>query len=176
MRNITKPQAHQQPDWGSVYIDKLPEDGMVMQHLLNGQQELFSLIREFSDEQLLFAYAEGKWTIKESLVHLMDAERVFAYRALAMARNDKTPLPGFDHNAYVPNSFANDRTKDSLLNEYRELRNSTLAFFHGLADEALDQVGEANGQPFSARALVYMIAGHERHHIALLRERYIPAM
>lgn len=170
---IAKPEAHQHPAWASVYIDLVPDDGRPLDHLAQGLDDLVSTIEPLNEAQLLHRYEADKWTIKEMLVHLMDAEHVFTYRALCAARKDKTPLPGFDHNAYVPVSGANERDIAGILAEYRALRAATLAFFSNLTEDALDEVGEANGTPCSAKAMLYMIAGHERHHLRIIRERYL---
>ncbi|MEL6661021.1 MAG: DinB family protein [Bacteroidota bacterium] len=172
-RLITKPAPHQHPAWSSVYIDKLPDDGQVLAHLASGLEDLLQTIEPLTEEKLLYRYDEGKWTIKEVLVHLMDAERVFTYRGLRCSRHDKTPMPGFDHNAYVPVSGANERDIKGIIAEYRALRAATIAFFSHLTDEALNEVGEASTLASSGRAMVYMIAGHERHHLQIIKERYL---
>ena len=171
-RSIAKPAAHQHPPYASTYISKMPDDGQILDHLATGLETLLEALEPLTEEQLLYRYEEGKWTTKEVLVHLMDAERVFMYRGLRCARRDKTSIPGFDHNSYVPASEANDRDIANILAEYRALRAATIAFFTHLSDAAFDEVGEASGMPCSARAMVYMIAGHERHHLQILQERY----
>lgn len=173
LRTINKPAIGSHPDWAPVYIDKLPADGQVLQHLQNGLEQIKALVAELSEEQLLYRYEVDKWTIKETLVHLMDAERVFTFRGLTAARRDGQPLPGFDHNAYVPNSEANDRDIADIMGEYEALRRATVRFFNALSDDALGFIGEAKDQPCSAQAMVYMIAGHERHHMQIIRERYL---
>lgn len=170
---IATPQPHQYPEWASVYVDKVPQDGRVLDHLDAGLQNIIQTVEPLSEDQLLYRYEADKWTIKEMLVHIMDAERVFTYRGMGAARHDKTSLPGFDHNSYVPVSGANDRTLVSILIEYRALRAATIAFFGNLSEDALNEIGEANHQPCSARGMVYMIAGHERHHLNIIRERYL---
>jgi len=149
---INKPQSGQYPDWALVYIDKIPE-GKVMTHLKTGAERLIAYAEQLTDEQLLYRYAENKWTIIEVLANLMDVERVFNYRALTASRQDTTALPGFDHNAYVPKSGANQRSKESLLVEYNALRQSTRHFFANLDEQALNFIGEAKGQPCTARAM-----------------------
>lgn len=173
MKTISKPTPDQHPDWAPVYINKVADDGRVLEFLAQGLKEILALTENLTEAQWNYRYAEDKWTIKEVLVHLMDVERVFSYRGLSAARGDKTSLPGFDHNAYVPASRANHRTGTSILAEYQALRAATLAFFQHLDDEALSTIGEAKEQPCTARAMVYMIAGHERHHLQILRERYL---
>ncbi|MEL6832559.1 MAG: DinB family protein [Bacteroidota bacterium] len=172
-RLIAKPGVHQYPPYAATYIEKVPDDGRVFDHLASGIEEVIKTIDSLTEEQLLYRYEVDKWTIKEILVHLMDAERVFAYRGLRCARKDKTPIPGFDHNSYVPASEANDRTLTDILAEYRAQRTATIAFFSHLSDAALDEVGVASTLPCSAKAMTYMIAGHEQHHLRIIRERYL---
>ncbi|PSR15430.1 MAG: DNA damage-inducible protein DinB [Bacteroidetes bacterium] len=176
MKSIAKPLPGQHPDWAHVYIERLPDDGQVLAHLTQGMADLMELVGSLTEEQLHYRYAPGKWSIKETLVHVMDVERVFTFRGLTAARQDTTPLPGFDHNAYVPASRADLRKGADLLAEYRALRSATLLFFGGLDDTALNFVGEAKDQPCTARAMIYMITGHEHHHLGILRERYLPAL
>ena len=118
------------------------------------------------------AYAPGKWTVKEVIGHLCDAERVFAYRAMRFARADATELPGFDENAYVANANFRSRTMDDLLDEMFAVRAATLSLAKHLPESAMSNRGSANGSPVTVRALFYIIAGHERHHLGILRERY----
>ncbi len=168
---IKKPTSGQYPSWASSYINRIPE-GEVLAYLETGLELVIDYIENLTDEQLLYSYAEGKWTIKEVLIHLMDVERVFAYRGLTSARHDTTPLPGFDHSSYVLHSGVNQRNKESLIAEYRTIRQSTIQLFSNMTEEALDFIGQSNGLPSTAKAMVYMIAGHERHHLQLFEERY----
>jgi uncharacterized damage-inducible protein DinB len=117
-------------------------------------------------------YAEGKWSVKEVIGHLADGERVFAYRALRIARADKTELPGFEENDYVPAGKFDRRTLADMAAEFASVRAATLSLVRSFDDEALARRGSANQTPVSVRALVAIIAGHELHHLALLRERY----
>jgi uncharacterized damage-inducible protein DinB len=118
-------------------------------------------------------YAPGKWTLKEVLGHLIDDERIFAYRALCVARNDTRPLPGFDENDYVAATRFEQRTLRSLLAEYRLVRDSTLALLEALTPEEWLRIGNVNGYPASVRGLAFHIAGHELHHLRTLREHYL---
>jgi len=120
----------------------------------------------------LHRYAPGKWSVKETLGHIADAERVFAYRALRFARADRTELPGFDENAWVPAGEFDRRPLAELAAALAAVRAATLTMFEGLPPEALERRGIANGSPASVRALAAIIAGHERHHVGLLRDRY----
>ena len=120
-----------------------------------------------------YRYAEGKWTIKDILQHLVDAERVFAYRALCFARNDKTELPGFEEDDYVIEANANKRSIQDLLTELLIVRQSSLALFKSFNDEQLMRIGTASNNPMSVRALGFIIIGHQNHHQRVFEERYL---
>jgi uncharacterized damage-inducible protein DinB len=130
------------------------------------------LLNDLPDARALHRYAPGKWSVKEVLGHLGDAERVYAYRMLRFARNDATPLPGFDEDRYVPAGQFDGRSMTSLVAEWQTIRRSTLALVDGLPTEALDRPGVASGWPFTVRTLVWLAAGHASHHLRILRERY----
>ncbi len=135
-------------------------------------QQLRETCRHLTDEQALFRYAPGKWSIKQLVCHLADAERIFAYRALRISRGDTTPLPGFDENTYAEACGADDRRLADLLDEFDAARASTRAWFASLTPKQVDQRGTASGKPISVRALVYIMAGHVAHHLNILQERY----
>ena len=120
-----------------------------------------------------YRYAEGKWTIKDIIQHLIDSERVFAYRALRFSRNDKTALPGFEENDYVDNTDANGRSIQDLLTELSTVRHSSLLFYKSLSEEQLKRIGTASTHQLSARALGYVIIGHQKHHQNVFQERYL---
>jgi hypothetical protein len=120
-----------------------------------------------------FTYAPGKWTLKQVLGHLADDERIFAYRALCLARNDPAPLPGFDEKAYVRFAGFETRPWRDLLAEYRIVRDATISLCRGLTPEAWLRRGVVNGYPASVRGLVFHVAGHELHHLRILREKYL---
>ena len=146
--------------------------GRVGDHLQAQARELEGLGAGLSESGALFQYAEGKWTIKEVIGHLLDTERVFAYRLLRISRGDATDLPGFDERAYVPEGQFNRRSVLELVSEFTRQRESTLVLVHGIPPDAWTRSGTANGFRTSARALVYIILGHTAHHLALLRDRY----
>ena len=157
------------------YLTGLSDDrvGMVLQAQVT---ELERLCKELTESGAMFRYAEGKWTIKEVIGHLLDTERVFAYRLLRISRGDVTELHGFDDTAYVLQGRFNQRSAESLLSEFRLQRASTLALVNGIPDAAWPRMGTANGFRVSARALVLIILGHTAHHFGLLRDRYgLPA-
>ncbi|HTQ66545.1 MAG TPA: DinB family protein [Puia sp.] len=173
MRKIEKPSEGEYAPYAIMYIGLLPDDGMVLKHLKNNFKVTKELILPLSEEKLLYRYAPGKWTIKEILAHIIDDERIYTYRALRFARNDKTELPGFEQDDYALHSGANDRKLKDIFKEYQAVRNATIEFFSGLDKKALTWSGVANKNIMSVRAAVYHIAGHELHHINLIKERYL---
>ncbi|AEM72102.1 hypothetical protein Murru_3081 [Allomuricauda ruestringensis DSM 13258] len=146
----------------------------LMEELKKGKDNFLTLLEQIPEEKLYYAYAEGKWSLAEVLVHVIDTERIFQYRALCIARNDKTPLPGFDQDTYVPYSNADNRSKKSLMEEYKAVRDSTIFLFNSFDEETIKRVGVASGSKMSVRALGFIISGHQAHHIRILRERYLP--
>ena len=168
---IARPQPDEAASFYHRYIARV-EDGDLARQLREQLQELEDLFGGLTDQGALARYAPGKWSIKEVLGHLCDAERIFSYRLMRIARGDATPLPGFDENAYVPAGQFDRRPLPMLLAEFRAVRLSTSALIEGLADECWTWRGEASGKPVSARALAYIIVGHVAHHLAVLRERY----
>lgn len=155
-----------------TYISKA-EYPDIVEGLQKSKKEFIDFMNSLQREKLTYAYAEGKWTIAEVLQHLIDTERIFAYRALRFARNDKTPLMGFDQDAYVPNSNANDYSNTELIEDFEAVRNSSITLFKGFDDEMLLKVGEASGSPMSVRAVGYILAGHQKHHLEVIKERYL---
>lgn len=173
MKTIPKPKPGEYPAYAGMYMDLLPDDGLVLEHL----QENFRLTKEFilslPEEKLLYSYAAGKWTIKEILVHIIDDERIYAYRALRFARNDKTKLPGFEQDDFARYSNANERELENIFEEYEAVRNSTITLFNGLDDSVLTNEGIADNNKATVRALAYHIAGHELHHLNIIKEKYL---
>jgi uncharacterized damage-inducible protein DinB len=171
MPRIPIPGADEHAPYYGKYVAQLPGGDVL--HLLRVNAALTAQLLAATDESRgSFRYAEGKWSVKEVVGHLCDAERVFAYRALRFGRSDLTELPGFDENLYVPAGRFDRRTLADLAAEFAIVRTATLALFNGFDDESLLRRGVASGQPVSVRALAAIIAGHEIHHVGLLRERY----
>ena len=142
--------------------------------ILRKQRENFpQFIASIPEDKWHYSYAEGKWTVAETLVHILDAERVFQYRALRFARGDKTNLPGFDQDAYVPYSGAGKRTKEDVIEEYRIVRASTISLFSQFDKEILKIRGKANEAEMSVAALGFISCGHQRHHRNIIRARYL---
>jgi len=171
---IPRPQADEYAPYFAQYLAKVP-DGDLLDLLEAQWEELGCLLEDLDDEAADFRYAEGKWSVKEVLGHILDAERIFAYRLLRIARADPTPLAGFDENAYVAAAGFQARPLESLLEEYDLVRGHTLALLRGLDADCFRRSGTSNGKPVSARALAWLIAGHERHHMGVLKERYLPS-
>jgi len=154
------------------YVGLVPEDEIVP--ALDGQtDELDKLFDGVPEEKGTFAYADGKWTLKEVLSHIIDGERMFAYRVFRIARGDKTPIEGFEQDGYIENSHANRRTFSELLNEFRLLREANVLFFKNLETGDWVRTGTANNVEISVRSLAWIMVGHIRHHSAILRERYL---
>lgn len=173
MMKIEKPGEGEYAPYAIRYIGLLPDDGLVLQHLENNLKSTSDLILSLPEEKLTSRYAAGKWTIKEVLVHVVDDERIYAYRALRFARNDRTELPGFDQDDYAVHSGANGRDVEDILREFAAVRRATISLFNGLGREALVRAGVADGKVMSVRAAAYHIAGHEMRHLNIIKERYL---
>ena len=150
----------------------LVQDGNIMDILKNNHFETQQFIKTIPLEKANYRYAEDKWTVKEVLLHLVDTERIMAYRALRFARNDKTDLQGFEQDDYVPTSDAGNRTLENIAAEFDNLRSSTLSMIQYFTPEMIDRNGTMNGNIASVKALIYVIAGHEIHHMNILKARY----
>jgi DinB superfamily len=167
-----RPGADEYPAYAADYVARVP-DGDVVDILSSQLVETMSLLRSIPESKADYRYAPEKWSIKEVVGHLSDAERVFAYRALRFSRADTTPVEGFDENTFVANAPFTQATLENLTNELEHLRRSTIHLFANLGAEAMDRRGIANGQPVSVRALAFIIAGHETRHLNTLRTRYL---
>lgn len=162
------------PHFYKNYV-KLIEETDLLQALRISGHRCQELLHSIPVDKQDFSYAAGKWTIRELLCHMIDAERIFTYRALRFARNDKTPLSGFDENLYAPESNAKGREFRGIINEISHLRASTIDLFSGFSSEMLSRKGAANKVELSVASLGFIIAGHETHHISILQERYVSA-
>ncbi len=168
---IKRPQPDEYSAFAARYVD-LVGDGPILEILEDLQQSTYDLLTEISPEKAEYAYAPDKWTIKQVVGHMADTERVFAFRALVFSR-EAIELPGFDQEVYMENTTFNFRSLEDIADEFKTIRQSTLYLLSSLTEEQLMQKGIANGNPVSVRALAYMIAGHEMHHIRILKERYL---
>jgi len=162
-------------DYGEYYqpyIDLVKGDN-IFRILVKQNLESQNVLNSFSENKGNFRYAEGKWTVKEVVGHLMDVERIFAYRALCIARGETKPLPGMDQNIYVANGNFNKRQLIDLNYEYRLLRESNILLYGGLDKSVLQNRGNASGYEVTVLALMFMTAGHEKHHLNVLTKRYM---
>lgn len=172
--HFTPPAATEYAPFYHTYVKLITGDPLEV--LRRQPQELRQLLDGLTEEQTLFRYAPDKWSIKENLVHMLDTERIFAYRALRIGRGDTTALPGFEQDDYVPASGADARALADILHEYDTVRAASLSLLESFTREAVSRQGTASGQPVSVRALAYILSGHEAHHLNLLRERYLPGL
>ncbi len=167
---MNRPQTHEYPEWGRAYIDLV--DGDVIE-VLEKQIADFSNLLNNNIDKGDYAYAPGKWTLKELVGHIIDTERIFTYRLVCFVRGEKASLPGFEEDDYVANAHFNDRSLMSLAEEFSVTRKSILYLVKSLNDKELDNIGTSNGRKMSARAVIYAIAGHLMHHTRIIKERYL---
>jgi uncharacterized damage-inducible protein DinB len=156
----------------ATYVAKV-EPGDVLARLETQLADTVAVLDQIGEERAGYRYAPGKWSVREVVGHMVDTERVFAYRAMCAARGETAALPGFDENAWVAGADFDGRTLNSLMGELTAVRRATVALFRNLDEDALARRGVANGAPVTARALAWIIAGHELHHRAILAERYL---
>lgn len=168
---MQRPEKTEYNEYYERYISLVNEAEIVVtfEDQLN---EMSELLKSISEEKSMFAYAEGKWTIKETVGHLIDGERIFGYRALRISRGDETPMEGFEQDGYVENAPFNDYRFSDLIEEFELVRKSSILFFKHLKDEDFLRTGTASGSPVSVRSLAYIMVGHVSHHANILRERY----
>lgn len=168
---LSRPAETEYAPFYTPYVAGVP-DGDVITILVRQGNETAALLGRVNEERSLFRYAPGKWTVREVAGHLSDSERVFTYRALTFARGDETPLPSFDENSWAARSNASARPMSAHVEEIRAVRAATLALFQGFSAAEWERWGTASGKKVTVRALAYILAGHERHHLNILRERY----
>jgi uncharacterized damage-inducible protein DinB len=168
---INRPQSNEYPAFAEAYVSMIPEGADVLQVLAESKATTYELFSNLNEEQAAYAYAAGKWTVKEVLGHIIDTERVFAFRAFCFSR-EQIALPGFDQDVYVANTDYNSRSIKSLADEFKVTRESNLYMFRALTDEQIARAGTSNGNPVTVRALLSLTAGHVLHHIKILNERY----
>jgi hypothetical protein len=172
METIPRPDPSEYGAYYRRYVDLVP-DGDVLDTLTDQLEELATLVG-LKEEEARFRYAPGKWSIKEIIGHLVDSERIFAYRALRIGRGDQTPLAGYEQDDYVKAGGFDERPLGSLLDDHRLVRTGTVALFRSFDADAIERRGTANNNPITVRALAWIIAGHERHHLGVIQEKYLP--
>jgi uncharacterized damage-inducible protein DinB len=166
-----RPLAHEFPAYYEQYVDLITEDD-VMPVLQRQRDELAAVCASLDDDKARYRYEDGKWSIKEVLGHLTDAERIFATRALCIARGEEQPLPGFDENTYVAMALFDERPLSSIVNEWLALRDANMLLFASFGADDRTRLGIANGKPITPYAIMWIVAGHTVHHLTVLRERY----
>ena len=167
-----RPAADEFAPFYAGYVQQVP-DGDIVEALIGGAEISAALLGDLPDDIASRAYAPGKWTLKEVVLHCADTERIFAYRALRIARGDTTPLPGFDENAYTPLRGAASRTLEDILDELQSVREASVTLFSGLPSEAWTRCGVASGKEVSVRGIAWITAGHLLHHMGVIQDRYL---
>lgn len=167
-----RPEPNEYAPYYHTYISRITSDDIV-DVLETQSEEMLALMSGISEEKSLHRYAPGKWSIRELLNHVSDAERVFLFRALWFARGYSEPLPSFEQEVAVAAARADEFSWDSHVEDFRRVRQSTLSFFHNLPEDAWLKTGAASGNEVSVRALAYILGGHADHHAAILKERYL---
>jgi uncharacterized damage-inducible protein DinB len=169
-----RPEPAEYDPYYGRYIERV-EQSDVLQALSEQLEATLELLRGLDPARGEYRYAPGKWSVKQVLCHVLDSERIFAARALCIARGDTQPLPGFDENAYAEQAGADQRSIGDLAEEFDLVRNSTIALYRSLDAQAWQRIGNANGAAVSVRAIAWIVAGHAAHHERVLRERYLEA-
>ncbi|WP_432710084.1 DinB family protein [Pedobacter sp.] len=167
---MNRPQPHEYPEWGAQYINLVDQDDVLV--LLEKQSQEFPEFLNNFIEKADYAYAPGKWTIKELAGHIVDTERILCYRLLCFARGETSPLPGFDEDKYVQNAHFSDRSLHSIGEEFSLLRRANQFLFKSLNETELSRSGVASGRTISVRAILFVMAGHIIHHTKIIKERY----
>jgi hypothetical protein len=160
-------------DYFNPFLGLVPQNDDFVESLESVFKKTLYLFLSIPKYKLVYSYREGKWTIKELINHLVDTERIFNYRALRIARQDQTPMEGFDENNYARYSAANSRSMESIIEEYKAVKMATITLFKSFTPEMLIQTGIASGHPVSVRANGFIISGHEIHHVNIIKERYL---
>ncbi|MFK8104184.1 MAG: DinB family protein [Saprospiraceae bacterium] len=172
MSTICRPNKHESAEYYFTYINKVSDDNFI-KTLKTNVAATMKFLEHLPLPKWEYRYAPGKWTIKEIMIHIIDTERIMCYRALRVARKDKTPMPGFEQDDYVAQLNSTQRSIDSILEEYQAVRAASVSLFKNFTDEEYEQIGTASGHPVSPRALGFIIAGHEIHHLTVIKERYM---
>lgn len=170
--NSSQLPSHEYAPFYAPYLNALGKVNLI-EELEISLHDFIRFVQNIPMDKFDYRYAEGKWTIKEIIQHVIDTERIFAYRALRISRNDQTPLPGFDENFYVNNTNAAARSIQDLLTEFSAVRHSNLFFFKSLSDLQLLRTGIASNATVSVRAIGFIMIGHQKHHLNIFQERYV---
>jgi uncharacterized damage-inducible protein DinB len=171
-QQIVRPLESEYPAYYAKYVASVPNNDLLA-YFATQKENLASLLATLPESKLLYKYAEGKWSIKDVAQHVIDSERIFAYRALSIARNDPHELPGFEENDYAAIANADARSGQDLASDFNAARAATIALYTSFDNEILERKGIANGKHVTVRALGYIIAGHDLHHLGVIKERYL---
>ncbi|MFD0862003.1 DinB family protein [Sungkyunkwania multivorans] len=155
------------------YIDKVDDNCPLIEAFENGKANVTDFFGTIPKAKQQFRYATDKWSIKEVFQHLIDTERIFMYRCFRIARNDKTPLAGFDQNVYIAPSAADQKSMYALLAEFEAVRDHSISLLKSLSEDDLASIGNSNGSPMSGRAAAFVIPGHEIWHMDVVKEKYL---
>ncbi|MGM9476627.1 DinB family protein [Pedobacter sp. GSP4] len=166
---MNRPQPNEYPIWGETYISKVDRD---IFEILNDQIESLPALFRRNADKADYAYAEGKWTLKEMLGHIIDTERVFVFRITCFARKEQQPLPGFEEDDYVLNARFDERELEDLIEEFVALRKANLYLFKSLNEDELNRKGIASGREINVKSILFIVGGHIIHHLSVLKERY----
>ncbi len=170
---ITDLHPKEYNDYYGRYINMVPRTENLIDAYTKGGKQVVEFFRSIPEKKLHYRYAEDKWTCKEILQHLIDTERIFLYRCLRIARNDQTPLAGFDQNTYIVPSGANEKSMDELIAEFEINRMNSIQLLSSLSAQNLSCIGNASGSDLSARAAAFIIPGHDQWHSTIIKERYL---
>ena len=170
---ISKPKPDEYPEYAIKYLDYLPDDINLVEHLIQNLKDIIELYISIPNDKYHYRYADNKWSIKEILIHIIDTERVFSYRALTYARGDKVVLPNIKENVYVENSNINNRTVTDILDELKTVRLASISLFKSFSQEQFAIIGKTSQTKISVAAIAFLIIGHAIHHIHIIQEKYL---
>jgi uncharacterized damage-inducible protein DinB len=169
---MKKPAKGDYSEYFETYFKNINDENPI--ELMESQKiEMLNLLSTVNEKEANYSYAEGKWSIKQVLGHIVDSERVFCYRAMAIARGEEQSLPGFEQDDYVSAGNFNSRELSDLLDEYKKVREATIPLFKSFDEKIYGRRGVSNGSPLTVRAAMFIIPGHEKHHLNILKERYL---
>ncbi|MEP3388799.1 MAG: DinB family protein [Reichenbachiella sp.] len=172
MKRISKPNTNEYHKFFAGYVGQIG-DHDVLEMIIKQKDEFLKFFKVIPGDRHNYAYAEGKWTIKQVLRHMIDAERMFGYRAMSIARGEKAKLPGFDDHLYVEMADDSKNSMEDMLKEFETLREGHIQMISNFTIQATERMGNANGTDVSVRAIIYIIAGHVAHHKQIITERYL---
>jgi hypothetical protein len=170
---ISVPPSHELSSYYQSYLKYISADADLLSLIKEQALSTQHFLATIPADKESFVYAPGKWRLKEVVGHICDAERILSYRALRISRNDKTPLAGFEENLYTPNSNYQSRSLRNIAEEFATVRQASISLFSNMSDEMFDRRGFANDSDVSVRAICFFIAGHERHHLQVIKDRYL---